>query len=86
MRNVQAGDKRVEADARRIGQYAQAEQADSAPELAHRLLTTVYMGTVNSSKDTQQRAAALAQQVSHFPALKYCLQQRFLGDSKMVSV
>ena len=53
----------MEADARRVGQYSEGEKIDSATDLAGRLLTTVYMGTINSSKETQERAAALAKQV-----------------------
>ena len=59
---AQAGNGQVEEDARRLGQYAADEPVDSAPELAHRLLTTVYMGTVNSSSETRSRAADLAEQ------------------------
>ncbi len=60
---MQAGDKKVEEDARWVGQYSASESVSSAHELAGRLLTTVYMGTVNSSKQTQERASVLAQQV-----------------------
>jgi hypothetical protein len=61
----QAGNRRVEEDARRVGQYEAGAAVDSAQDLAHRLLTTVYMGTVNSSAETCSRAAELAAQV-HF--------------------
>lgn len=60
---VQAGDEKVEADARRVGQFSASESVGTAHELAGRLLTTVYMGTVNSGKETRDRAASLAQQV-----------------------
>ena len=53
----------MEEDARRVGQYSASDSVDSAEELASRLLTTVYMGTVNSGKETQERAKLLAQQV-----------------------
>ncbi len=53
----------MEEDARRVGQYSASDSVDSAEELAGRLLTTVYMGTVNSGKETQERAKLLAQQV-----------------------
>lgn len=36
---------------------------DSAQELASRIFTTVYMGTVNSSRETRDRATRLAAQV-----------------------
>lgn len=60
---MQAGDEKVEGDARRVGQYSASESVGTAEELAGRLLTTVYMGTVNSGKETQDRAASLALQV-----------------------
>eukprot|EP00798_Chlamydomonas_sp_ICE-L_P005201 gene5201-18428_t len=47
------GDEQVTADARRIGMYSPSEPVDDAQELANRLLTTVYMGTVNSSTETR---------------------------------
>ena len=60
---VQAGNKQAEEDARRVGQYSPSEKVESAQQLAGRLLTTVYMGTVNSSRETKDRAASLARQV-----------------------
>ncbi|CAL8465594.1 g5130 [Coccomyxa elongata] len=60
---IKAGDKTVEDDARRVGQYSASDSVDSAEDLAGRLLTTVYMGTVNSGKETQERAKLLAHQV-----------------------
>lgn len=48
----------------RVGQYADGEELGSAEELLHRIFTTVYMGTANSSPETRQRAATLAEQVS----------------------
>ncbi|KAK9815368.1 hypothetical protein WJX72_002356 [[Myrmecia] bisecta] len=63
---VQAGDAELEAEVRRVGQYANAEPIASAAELANKLLCTVYMGTVNSSMDTRQRAARLADQIGAY--------------------
>eukprot|EP00192_Tetraselmis_astigmatica_P007759 CAMPEP_0117672142 /NCGR_PEP_ID=MMETSP0804-20121206/13736_1 /TAXON_ID=1074897 /ORGANISM="Tetraselmis astigmatica, Strain CCMP880" /LENGTH=695 /DNA_ID=CAMNT_0005480703 /DNA_START=32 /DNA_END=2119 /DNA_ORIENTATION=- len=60
------GDKIVEADARRIGQYSEDEAVDSPQELANRLFVTVYMGTVNSSDETKNRSKDLAQQVGSY--------------------
>ncbi len=62
----QAGDSRVEADALRIGQYRDGEQVASAQELADRVLHTVYMGTQNSSKSTEDRATRLASQIGSY--------------------
>ena len=57
-------DPGVAADVRRLnGGAPDAAPLPSAPELASRLLTTVYMGTENSSGETRERAAALASQV-----------------------
>ena len=47
----------------RIGQYGDGEQLGSPQQLLHRIFTTVYMGTENSSADTRRRAATLAEQV-----------------------
>jgi hypothetical protein len=53
---VADGDADVRADACRIGQYAAGEAvAPNAQELAGRLFTTTYMGTVNSSRETRDR-------------------------------
>lgn len=60
---MQAGNQQVEADARRIGQYTDDEALTEPRDLANRLLTSVYMGTVNSSPTTRERAARLAKQV-----------------------
>ena len=46
-----------------MGQYDASAQVKSPQQLAGRLLTTVYMGTVNSSQETKDRAASLARQV-----------------------
>ena len=69
----QAGNESVEEDARRVGQYGQSEPLRSVADLAGRLLTTVYMGTENSSKETQARAADLAAQVPAGVAPSCCL-------------
>ena len=61
--STQAGDERVTADIRRVGQYGDGEELPSAQALAGRLLSTVYMGTVNSSDATRSRASKLAKQV-----------------------
>ncbi|KAK9793458.1 hypothetical protein WJX73_010827 [Symbiochloris irregularis] len=61
--SVQEGDQQVVDDVRRVGQYSLDETPSSAEELAGRLLTTVYMGTVNSSTTTRGRAARLAAQI-----------------------
>jgi NAD+ synthase (glutamine-hydrolysing) len=69
-----AGDARAAADVRRLYGAAESSQAagaagavppplPTAPQLAHRLLTTVYMGTENSSEETRARAATLAAEV-----------------------
>lgn len=58
-----ANDPQVAADVRRVGGFAQDAPLPTAPELAARLLTTVYMGTENSSAETRQRAASLASQI-----------------------
>lgn len=51
------------ADIRRMGQYGDGEALPNAQALAGRLLSTVYMGTANSSDATRSRASELAQQV-----------------------
>ena len=57
---ISDGDKVVLDDARRIGGYALDERPTSAKELAGRLLTTIYMGSSNSSAETRALAASLA--------------------------
>lgn len=65
---VHAGDAQVILDVRRIIACDDAH-GDSTPlpssasELAHRLLTTVYMGTENSSRETRNRSKLLAEQI-----------------------
>ena len=54
----------MQADARRIGQYTDDHSSiDHPQELANRLLTSVYLGTVNSSRATRARAHGLAEQI-----------------------
>ncbi len=52
---VRAGDPVVTADVRRVAGYGPGEGPADARELAGRLLSCVYMGTVNSSKETRDR-------------------------------
>ena len=59
----QEGNEQAEEDAKQVGQYPPSERVESPEQLAGRLLTTVYMGTVNSSQETKDRAASLARQV-----------------------
>lgn len=63
---VRAGDPVVTADVRRVAGYGAGEGPADARELAGRLLSCVYMGTVNSSKETRERAKALADQVGAY--------------------
>ena len=53
----------MEADARRVAQWGPSAPVTDARQLAQAILTTVYMGTVNSSQATRRRAAHLAQDV-----------------------
>ncbi|GBF95639.1 glutamine-dependent NAD(+) synthetase [Raphidocelis subcapitata] len=63
VRAIQSGDAAVLADARRVARYGEAEAVDDARGLAGRLLTTVYMGSENSTRETRDRAALLASEV-----------------------
>ena len=47
----------------RVGQYKEGEKVGSSEELANRIFTTVYMGTVNSGSATKDRARNLAKQI-----------------------
>jgi NAD+ synthase (glutamine-hydrolysing) len=58
MQALASNDARVAADVRRICNYPGDKLPTSATELANKLLTTCYLGTVNSSKQTQARAAS----------------------------
>ena len=55
VQSVSSGDVTVESDARRIGQYKEGEEVGDARELAGRIFSTVFMGTVNSSRETRNR-------------------------------
>jgi NAD+ synthase (glutamine-hydrolysing) len=61
---IAAGDAQVEADARRIGSFADGVAITNAQELASRLFVTVYMGSINSSADTRCRWEATMSAVS----------------------
>ena len=47
----------------RVGQYKEGEKIGTPQELANRIFTTVYMGTVNSGSATKDRARNLAKQI-----------------------
>jgi NAD+ synthase (glutamine-hydrolysing) len=47
----------------RVGQYKEGEKIGTSQELANRIFTTVYMGTVNSGSATKDRARNLAKQI-----------------------
>lgn len=53
----------MQADVRRIGGYDGEALPTTAAELASRVLTTVYMGSENSSAETRERARRLAGEV-----------------------
>jgi NAD+ synthase (glutamine-hydrolysing) len=60
-------DDSVLADVRRVGGYGPEEAGPTSPqEFANRILTTVYMGTENSSAETRSRSASLAAQVGSY--------------------
>ena len=65
---AQAGNQQVIQDARRI--VGEAEDSTytptSAQEFASRILHTCYMGTKNSSKETHQRAKAVAKEIGAY--------------------
>ena len=63
---VTHGDVSVLEDMRRVGGYATVEVPTSPQEFANRVLTTVYMGSENSSVETRTRAATLAAQVGSY--------------------
>ncbi|CAD7695941.1 unnamed protein product [Ostreobium quekettii] len=63
---VGSGNLEVEEDARRIGQYGPGEPIDNARELAQRIFTTLYLGTVNSSEETRLRSKMLAEQIGSY--------------------
>jgi NAD+ synthase (glutamine-hydrolysing) len=53
----------VESAAKRVAQLADSEAVTQPAVLAKAVLTTVYMGTVNSSSATRERAQRLADQI-----------------------
>ena len=53
--------RRTVADVRRI--TGREELPASARELAHMIMHTCYMGTKNSSAETRERAALVAEQI-----------------------
>ena len=61
--SVQEGDSEVELAARRVAQLEESEEITDPARLAKAVLTTVYMGTVNSSGATRERAQQLAREV-----------------------
>ena len=63
--SVQSGDSHVVEDIRRIvGDPAYVP--NDPRELCNRLFITCYMGTVNSSAETRQRAEALSSQIGRY--------------------
>lgn len=58
-----AGDECALADIRRIAQLDDNAPVPSAKEFAARVLTTVYLGSENSSNETRSRSKALADEV-----------------------
>lgn len=56
-------DMQVADDVKKVCQLEDLDQIKSASDLASILLTTVYMGTVNSSEDTKTRASKLAREI-----------------------
>lgn len=71
VQSIEEGDERVLADARRI-----TGEKDFIPQrpqdLVARIFHTVYMGTVNSGKETRSRAARLASQIGAFHSDTNC--------------
>lgn len=62
---VQNGDEQVLTDVRKI--LADPEYTpDYAPALCNRLLVTCFMGSVNSSRETRQRASILSNQLGSY--------------------
>lgn len=59
----QEGDADVERDVRRVAQLGCQEPLEDPSHIAHAILTTVYMGTVNSSSVTRDRASSLAKEI-----------------------
>ncbi|GIL71251.1 hypothetical protein Vretifemale_1851 [Volvox reticuliferus] len=63
---VRDGDFEVMNDVSRIAGYGPGELPENPRELAGRLLSCVYMGTVNSSRETRERARLLCEQVGAY--------------------
>ena len=68
---VAAGDATVLADARRICRQQPPWEPTDHRALCNMILHTCYMGTVNSSQGTKDRAATLAGEIGayHMPAV-----------------
>eukprot|EP00899_Mesostigma_viride_P006656 jgi/Mesvir1/15992/Mv08298-RA.1 len=60
---MREGDEKVKADVQRIAGYGGDAVPENAEELAGRIFSTIYMGTVNSSDATRTRAKVLASQI-----------------------
>ena len=78
-------DPQVIADARRIAGEANdsAYVPTDAQEFANRIFHTCYMGTVNSSEETRQRAKALAEAIGR--SVKVRSHSWYRTDSKQLS-
>ena len=59
-------DSQVAKDVERICGIPDSSMITDAKDLANRLLTTVYMGTSNSSTETRERAKTLAQEIGSY--------------------
>ncbi len=66
VREAQAGNETVVADARRMTGQGDGWTPDDPREFAHALLHTCYMGTENSSKATRARAKHLAGEIGAY--------------------
>ena len=56
----------VVKDLKRICSIDKISEIQDHRDLANRILTTIYMGTVNSSLDTRKRAEALAKEIGAY--------------------
>eukprot|EP00892_Ulva_mutabilis_P007450 jgi/Ulvmu1/5077/UM021_0094.1 len=63
---VSQGNEQVLTDALRIGGFKSADEISGSQVLADRLFVTMYMGTVNSSTETAQRAKCLAKEIGAY--------------------
>lgn len=66
MSEIAKGNKTVEDDCRRIGGYGADERISDPAEFASRIFVTIYLGSENSSSETQGRAAALAAEIGSY--------------------